>query len=130
MAPFDPADAGPCLRAHADALRHLCHHYRAALRPGTIEDVTLAALSLDTDADRLDAEHDATFGAADEERQAEAVRLALLRRQDAAHGVLRLMQRPAPVLPPRPAAEVVPFRPRTKAAMPLHLTHETEPGVA
>lgn len=110
MTPFDPADAGPCLRAHADALRHLCHHYRAALRPGTIEDVTLAALSLDTDADRLDAEHDATLGAADEGRQAEAVRLALLRRQDAAHGVLRLMQRPAPVpVVPRPAAEVIRF---------------------
>lgn len=105
--PPDPADTGPYLRARADALRDLCHDYRAVLRPGTIQDLTMAALSLDTDADRLDA----AVGDAVHAQQADAVRLALMVRSDAlSGGVLRLMQRPAPLpVAPRPAAEVIQF---------------------
>lgn len=119
--PHDPADTGPYLRARADGLRDLCHNYRFALRAGTIQDLTLAALSLDTDADRLDA----ALGAEVEARQADAVRLALMVRSDAQRGgVLRLMQRTAPVLPPGRAAKVLPFLPRTKASAPLLLAHD------
>lgn len=104
--PPDPAATGPHLRAHAALLRDLRDKNLGVLRADAAESLTLVALSLDQLADV----HDAGCGAAVEGRQAEAVRLALLRRQDAAHGVLRLMARPAPVpVVPRPAAEVIQF---------------------
>ena len=93
MMPPDPTDTGPRLRAHAALLRDVRDESLAVLRPDAIEALTLQAADLDRMADA----HDARLGAAVEEGHAEAVRLALLRRQDAAHGVLRMMRRPAPV---------------------------------
>lgn len=119
MTPFD-SDLGPRLRAHAALLRDVRDESLAVLRPDAIEALTMQSVDLDRIADT----HEARLGATVEEHQAEAVRLAVLRREDAAHSVLRLMQRPAPVLPPGRAAKVLPFLPRTKASAPLLLAHD------
>ena len=104
----DSADTPADLRSYADLLRDLAADREAIVTPEARAALTVIANGLDGQADRLDA----TLGGEAEERQAEAVRLALLRRQDAARavGVLRLMTRPAPVpVVPRPAAQVIRF---------------------
>lgn len=126
MTPFD-CDLGPRLRAHAALLRDVRDESLAVLRPDAIEALTMQAADLDRIADV----HEARLGGAVEEHQADAVRLALLRRSDASGDVSRFMaRRPAPALLPRPSAPVLPFRPRTSTAAPFPPTHETEPGVA
>lgn len=136
-----PHDLGPRLRAHAALLRDLRDDHLAVLPHDAIEALTLLAAASDRMADA----HETALGVGVEARQAEAVRLALLGRhghpagrgesppgmpEDAAHGVPRLMQRPAPVpVVPRPAAEVLPFR-RATAAVPVLFAHETIEGDA
>ena len=121
MTSLDPRDTPADLRSYADLLRDLAADREAVRTPEAREALTVIAAGLDARAERLDA----SLGTEAEERQAEAVRLALLRRQDAAHGVLRMMRRPAPVpVVPRPAAAVLPFRPRTTSAMPVPVSHE------
>ncbi len=145
--PADPSDLGPRLRAHAALLRGLGHSIRmptrddclAVLRPDAIEALTLLAVAADQMADACET----ALGVGVEARQAEAVRLALLGQhghpagrgesppgmpEDAAHGVLRLMQRPTGFpAAPRPAAEVLPFR-RTSQPNAVLFAHETGPG--
>lgn len=104
----DPADVPADLRSFADLLRDLAADGEAVVTPEARDALTTIANGLDGLSDRLDA----ALGAEAEERQAEAVRLALLRRQDAARavGVLRLMARPAPApVVPKPAAQVIRF---------------------
>lgn len=111
MPPLDPRDLPADLRSYADLLRDLAADREAVATPEARDALTVIAGGLDIRADHLDAAHNAALGAEAASRQAEAVRLALLRRQDAAHGVLRLMRRPAPMpVVPRPMAEVLPFR--------------------
>lgn len=86
MTSLDPRDTPADLRSYADLLRDLAADREAVRTPEAREALTVIAAGLDARAERLDA----SLGTEAEERQAEAVRLALLRRQDAAHGVLRL----------------------------------------